>query len=29
MARPMSKVAPDWWDYTTLDPEILRRRRDS
>jgi glucosamine-6-phosphate deaminase len=19
----MSKVAPDWWDYTTLDPEIL------
>ena len=24
MARPLSKVAPDWWDYTTLDPEILR-----
>src|SRR3990172_6768326 len=23
MARPISKVAPDWWDYTTLDPEIL------
>src|SRR6267378_1425148 len=23
MARPMSKVAPDWWDYTTLDSEIL------
>jgi len=22
--RPLSKVAPDWWDYTTLDPEILR-----
>lgn len=21
--RPLSKVAPDWWDYTTLDPEIL------
>ena len=21
--RPYSKVAPDWWDYTTLDPEIL------
>src|SRR5512146_1657124 len=21
--RPRSKVAPDWWDYTTLDPEIL------
>ena len=23
MKRPISKVAPDWWDYTTLDPEIL------
>ncbi len=23
MPRPISKVAPDWWDYTTLDPEIL------
>jgi len=23
MARPLSKVAPAWWDYTTLDPEIL------
>jgi glucosamine-6-phosphate deaminase len=22
-ARPISKVAPEWWDYTTLDPEIL------
>jgi glucosamine-6-phosphate deaminase len=22
MARPISKVAPDWWDYTTLDPEV-------
>ncbi|BBO33815.1 hypothetical protein [Lacipirellula parvula] len=21
--RPLSKVAPDWWDYTTLDPTIL------
>ena len=21
--RPKSKVAPDWWDYTTLDIEIL------
>jgi len=21
--RPVSKVAPDWWDYTTLDREIL------
>jgi glucosamine-6-phosphate deaminase len=24
MARPISKVAPQWWDYTTLDPEILK-----
>jgi len=23
MARNESKVAPDWWDYTTLDREIL------
>ena len=23
MARPISKVAPEWWDYTTLDEEIL------
>jgi glucosamine-6-phosphate deaminase len=23
MPRPISKVAPDWWDYTTLDAEIL------
>ncbi|MGI5832410.1 MAG: glucosamine-6-phosphate isomerase [Thermoguttaceae bacterium] len=23
MSRPLSKVAPEWWDYTTLDPEIL------
>jgi hypothetical protein len=21
MSRPISKVAPEWWDYTTLDPE--------
>jgi glucosamine-6-phosphate deaminase len=21
--RPISKVAPDWWDYTTLDAELL------
>ena len=21
--RPTSKVAPDWWDYTTLDDGIL------
>jgi glucosamine-6-phosphate deaminase len=24
MARPLSRIAPDWWDYTTLDPEIIR-----
>ena len=23
MPRPISKVAPDWWDYTTLEPELL------
>ncbi len=23
MSRPISKVAPEWWDYTTLDPELL------
>ncbi|MEO6435608.1 MAG: glucosamine-6-phosphate isomerase [Tepidisphaeraceae bacterium] len=23
MARSISKVAPDWWDYTTLDGELL------
>jgi len=23
MSRPLSKVAPEWWDYTTLDGEIL------
>ena len=23
MPRPVSKVAPDWWDYTTLEPELL------
>ena len=22
MSRPSSKVAPDWWDYTTLDKQI-------
>ena len=21
--RPLSKVAPQWWDYTTLDRAIL------
>ena len=24
MARPRSKIAPEWWDYTTLDPGLLR-----
>lgn len=24
MARPLSRIAPDWWDYTTLDPAIIR-----
>lgn len=24
MSRSISKVAPQWWDYTTLDPAILR-----
>lgn len=23
MARPLSTIAPQWWDYTTLDREIL------
>ena len=23
MSRPLSKVAPAWWDYTTLDRELL------
>lgn len=23
MPRPLSKVAPEWWDYTTLDAKIL------
>ena len=23
MSRAISKVAPGWWDYTTLDDEIL------
>lgn len=23
MARPISKVAPQWWDYTTLERDIL------
>ena len=23
MARPLSKLAPAWWDYTTLDKDVL------
>ena len=23
MGRPLSKISPNWWDYTTLDKEIL------
>ena len=23
MPRAISKVAPEWWDYTTLDEEVL------
>jgi glucosamine-6-phosphate deaminase len=23
MPRSLSSVAPDWWDYTTLDPELI------
>ena len=24
MARKLSSISPDWWDYTTLDDELLR-----
>jgi glucosamine-6-phosphate deaminase len=23
MPRPLSKIAPEWWDFTTLDPTLL------
>ena len=23
MTRPLSVIAPDWWDYTTLDPSLI------
>ncbi len=24
MSRPISKVAPEWWDYTTLEPDLIK-----
>ena len=24
MPRPLSRIAPEWWDYTTLDAKIIR-----
>ena len=24
MPRPLSRIAPDWWDYTTLAPELIQ-----
>ena len=21
--RPLSTIAPEWWDYTTLDPDLI------
>ena len=24
MARALSKISADWWDYTTLDERLLR-----
>jgi glucosamine-6-phosphate deaminase len=24
MPRPLSKVAPQWWDYTTPDEDLLK-----
>ena len=23
MSRPISKVAPSWWDYTTLEADLI------
>ena len=23
MTRPLSAIAPDWWDYTTLDRDLI------
>jgi glucosamine-6-phosphate deaminase len=28
MPRPLSRIAPEWWDYTTLDAEIIRDAAD-
>src|SRR5512136_2930030 len=28
MARPLSRIAPGWWDYTTLDKSILKDAAD-
>jgi glucosamine-6-phosphate deaminase len=25
MSRPISKVAPEWWDYTTLEPDLVEQ----
>ena len=25
MSRPLSTIAPDWWDYTTLEKDILQQ----
>ena len=24
MTRPISRIAPDWWDWTTLDPALIQ-----
>ena len=24
MSRKLSKIAPDWWDYTTIDDELFK-----
>ncbi|SVE07552.1 uncharacterized protein METZ01_LOCUS460406, partial [marine metagenome] len=24
MPRKLSKISPQWWDYTTLDDELIR-----
>ncbi|MCB1124570.1 MAG: glucosamine-6-phosphate isomerase, partial [Verrucomicrobiae bacterium] len=24
MPRKISRIAPDWWDYTTLEPDIIQ-----